>query len=345
MKKNYENFKFLILKSGFSEIKMFVVLLLLLPLMVLSGCEKDEVEELTDAKLVINEVYTFADETVKTNLDFIELYNHSNLARDIGGLILWESGGRDEYWAIPAGVKMAPRSFYVIECDKDLIDPINFAPWGLSKGPDEYIVLAFDDFTIIDSIKLPSMKVDESYGRKTDADEAWVIFSERTKGVSNNGKPERQPVTNTIGLTVNEVYTNNQKVPVKPYAGIDWIELHNSSNVAINIEGFKIEEDSGDPEKAWIVPSGFVVPANGFIVFDVVKDNPVDVGPSFGLGKSGDWVFLYDASGKLISEIEIPPFTDEEEYTAGRKPDGSNNIVVFTDATKGTSNNSAPVRP
>lgn len=315
-------------------------LFIMLTLVMLS-CEK----EYDDARLVINEVYTFADETDKSNLDFIEIYNHSIYEKDLSGLILWESGGREEHWKIPDGSIVEPNSFFVIECDKDLIDPVNFAPWGLSKGPDEYIVLADSSFVVMDSIKLPTMKRDESYGRKTDAGDTWVIFSERTKNASNNGKPERQLVTNTIGLTVNEVYSNDQKNPVNAWANVDWIELHNSSNVDIDLTGYKLEEDSGDPSKAYIIPAGFVVQAKGFKVFDVNKNNTPAQGPSFGLGKSGDWVFLTDPSGKLISEIIVPSFEDAEEFSAGRKPDGSSTIVTFTVPTKGTSNNNAPTKP
>jgi hypothetical protein len=316
-------------------------------LLALAACEKklNPVEPPKVDRLVINEVYTFADEKIKTNLDYIELYNQSDNEKKIGGMKLWESGGKERAFTIPAGKSMAANSFFIIECDKDQIDPINQAAWGLSKGADEWIVLADSGFAVLDSVKLPSLKVDESYGRKTDGADEWVIFSQRTKNASNNGKPLRQPVSNTIGLSVNEVFTNNQKAPVKPYAGVDWIELYNSSNSEINLEGYRLEDDSGDPAKAYTIPAGFVVPAQGFLVFDVKNSNTPAQGPVFGLGKGGDWVFIFNPAGTLMSEIEVPPLEDLEEYSCGRKPDGSTAIVLFTEATKGSSNNSAPVKP
>jgi len=327
---------------GMSYLVMSVTLISLLFI----GCAKDEnpIEVEKFDRLIINEIYTFADEKVKTNLDYIELFNQSDKERDISGFKLWESGGRVKAFTIPAGKKMAPNSFLTIECDKDLIDPINQAPWGLSKGADEYLVIGDVSFKLIDSVKLPSLKVDESYGRKTDGNNTWVIFSQRTKNASNNGKLERQPVTNTIGVSVNEVFTNNQKAPIKSYAVDDWIEIYNSSAVELNLEGFRLEDDSGDPAKAFTIPTGFKVPAKGFLIFDVKNTNITSTGPTFGLGKGGDWVFLFDKAGTLVSEIEIPPLEDLQEYTCGRKPDGSTTIVVFTDGTKGTSNNNAPVK-
>ena len=59
----------------------------------------------------------------------------------------------------------------------------------------------------------------------------------------------------------------------------------------------------------------------------------------FGLGKGGDWVFLYDASGRLIAEIEAPAFEDSEVYSVGRRTDGGDEIVVFTEVSKNSSNN------
>jgi len=330
-----------------SHFRSFSLLAAVVVFMVISaGCDKDDSNPVKPARvdrLVINEVYTYSDEKVKTNLDYIELYNQSEKERAIGGFKLWESGGRDEAFTIPEGKTMAPHSFFIIECDKDEIDPVNQAAWGLSKGPDEYVVLGDGAFAVIDSVKLPSLKVDESYGRKSDGADEWVIFSQRSKNASNNGKPLRQPVTNDIGLSVNEVFTNNQKVPVKPYAGDDWIELYNASSAEIDLAGFRLEDDSGDPEKAWLIPEGFKIEAGGFLVFDVRKDNTPAQGPLFGLGKGGDWVFLFDKAGKLISEIEIPPLEDLEEYSCGRRPDGASTIVLFSDATKGGSNNNAPL--
>lgn len=289
--------------------------------------------------LVINEVYTFSDQSSVNDLDYIELYNKSNQMIDLGGLKLWESGGRSEAWTFPQGTTIAAGGLLVVECDKEGLhnDPVNYPAWGLSKGPDEYIVIAGADMQAVDSIACPSLKQNESYGRVTDGAKKWQIFAQYTRNASNTGSA-RQPVTNDIGLYINEVFTNNQDAKTQSWDDTkDFIELYNSSSQAIDLSGFSINDDALDPEKKYTFPNGSSIPAKGFLTLDVFKKNPN--GPVFGLGKSGDWVFVYDKSGKLIAEIETPAFGDDEIYSTGRKTDGSDEIVVFTQVSKNGSNN------
>lgn len=289
--------------------------------------------------LVINEVYTFSDQSSIADLDYIELYNKSDKELDLSGLKLWESGGREESWSFPQGKKIAAKGLLVIECDKENYhgDPTNYPAWGLSKGPDEYIVIADAEMNVIDSIACPSLKQNESYGRVTNGAETWQIFAQYTRNTDNTGAA-RQPVTNAIGLYINEVFTNNQDNQTQTWDDTkDFIELFNSSDRAIDLSGFSINDDALDPEKKYTFPEGSSIAAKSFLTLDVYKKNPN--GPVFGLGKGGDWVFIYDKSGTLIAEIEAPAFKDNEIYSIGRKTDGGSEIVVFTEVSKNSSNN------
>ena len=289
--------------------------------------------------LVINEVYTFSDQSSVNDLDYIELYNKSDKELDLSGLKLWESGGREESWSFPQGKKIAAKSLLVIECDKESYhgDPTNYPAWGLSKGPDEYIVIADAEMNIIDSIACPSLKQNESYGRVTNGAATWQIFAQYTRDTDNTGSA-RQPVTNTIGLYVNEVFTNNQDSQTQSWDDTkDFIELYNSSDQAIDLSGFSINDDALDPEKKYTFPEGSSIAAKGFLTLDVYKKNPN--GPVFGLGKGGDWVFVYDKSGTLVAEIEAPAFEDDEVHSIGRETDGGSKIVIFTEVSKNGSNN------
>lgn len=304
-------------------------------------------------KVVINEVYTFSDQSTIADLDWIELYNTTDAEIDLGGLLLWESGGRAESWAIPAGKKLAAKSRLLIECDKYALhaSPTNYPAWGLSKGPDEYVVLASADFVQIDSVKCPSMNPSESYGRKTDGATQWQIFAQYTKGTANTGDARTEHV-NTVGLYINEVYTDNSTKTGITGAGwdpaVDFIELYNSTNSPIDISGWEIYDDTADDSKKYVVPAGTIVPAKGYLVYDVFKDNPN--GPQFGLGVGGDWVFIYKKAGRqdadLVDKIEIPglakdvtPQQRDMGYTYGRFTDGSSSLTFFKQASKGASNN------
>ena len=141
-------------------------------------------------QLFINEVYTFSDQSSIDDLDFIELYNAGSNTIDLSGLKMWESGGQEEAWTFPEGKKIAAGERLVIECDKEgyYNDPTNYPAWGLSKGPDEYIVLADADLNIIDEVHCPSLKQHESYGRLSDGSDQWVIFAQYSRGTANGGE-------------------------------------------------------------------------------------------------------------------------------------------------------------
>ncbi|HIW98027.1 MAG TPA: lamin tail domain-containing protein [Candidatus Tidjanibacter gallistercoris] len=288
--------------------------------------------------LFINEVYTYADGSREDDLDFIELYNAGESEIALAGLKLWESGGSAEAWTFPEDAVIAAGGFFVVVCDKDsewFADPVHYPVWGLSKGPDEYVTLADADMNEIDYVACPSMKRGESYGRVSDGAAQWQVFAAFTKGAPNEG-PARQPVTNTIGLWVNEVFSNNQDTAELPWnESVDFIEFYNSGDAAIDFGGYVIKDDKGADDESYTVPAGTMIPAGGFFTCNVYKDNPE--GPSFGLGKGGDWVFVYNPAGELVAELEVPAFADDEILSWGRMPDGGDALQKM-EPTKNRSN-------
>jgi len=122
----------------------------------------------------------------------------------------------------------------------------------------------------------------------------------------------------------------------------DWIEVYNLSAAPIDISGYKIYDGGGQsgskPKKEF--PAGTVIPANGFVV--IVTD---DADPSgFGLSSGGEEVWLEDASGVVIDDVVFPAMA-EVTYSYGRQPNGTANFFIFTEITKGTSNNNATILP
>ena len=331
--------------------KIFLALAALVAMVAVS-CVKDESQyvHMTDVKgVVINEVYTFSDQSSADNLDWVELYNTTDQDIDLTDVLMWEGGGQEEAWAFPKGSVIKAKGYFVVECDKYglLNDPQRYPAWGLSKGPDEIMVLANNDYKVIDEVALPSLNENETYGRVEDGASDWKIYKNGTKGAKNEG-PARDEFVNTTGLYINEVYTDNSDIFFGNGwdATVDFIEFYNSTDKDIDLGGYKVYDDKHEDETSFTFVAGTVVPAKGFLAVDVYKENAT--GPAFGLGAGGDWVFLYNASMEKVDEIEIPSITKEsgnrdKGYTYGRKPDGSSNLVWFTEATKGASNNNAPV--
>ena len=299
-------------------------------------------------KIVINEVYTFSDQSSVDDLDFIELYNKTDEPIQLGGMKLWESGGPEEAWTIPAGKYIEPYGRLVIEADKEGLyaDPVNYPSWGLSKGPGECVTLGDAQMNVIDYIALPSMNENESYGRKTDGDQTWQIFRQYTKGTANTGEA-RPEHTNTTGLFINEVYHDNQDEAVngQAWTTTDFIELYNANDTELDISGWEIYDDKGD--EAYVIPEGTVIQPRSFLTYDVFKENTD--GPTFGLGVGGDWVFIYKPNkSELVDSVEIPEFAKDsgmrgQGYTYGRLTDGGDELVIFSEGSKNASNNGRAV--
>jgi len=316
------------------------------------SCVKDDDSQprITDIQgVVINEVYTFSDQSEADDLDWIELYNTTDADIDLTGALMWEGGGAEECWTFPKGSVIEAKGYMVVECDKYGLfnDSEKYPAWGLSKGPDDFVVLANSDFSIVDEVALPSMNENESYGRVEDGAADWKIFRNGTKGTGNEG-PGRENFVNKSGLFINEVYTDNSDEFSAPGwdASVDFIEFYNATDQVIDITGYKIYDDKHEDKSSYAFPAGTIVPAKGFFTVDVYKENTS--GPSFGLGVGGDWVFLYDSTGEKVDEIEIPSLSKDSGlrdrgYTFGRKPDGSSDLFWFTTATKNSSNNDAEV--
>ena len=256
--------------------------------------------------VVINEVYTFSDEKNIDDLDYIELYNTSNEAVEVGGLLMWEGGGP-------------------------------YPSWGLSKN-DEQVVLADAQQNIIDEVTTPNLSENEAYGRKTDGASEWVIFSQLTPGETNDGTSEREEVVNTSGVYINEIFTNDQDEQTTDWDDTkDFVEFYNATDQDIDMAGFTIYDDKLEEDSKYTFPANTIIKAHSFLTFDVYKDNTD--GPALGLGKGGDAIYLYDADGKLVDRMETGKFEDDEIYSTGRKTDGGAEIVVFTEVSKNASNN------
>jgi hypothetical protein len=356
---NFYTLSFNFMEEYMKRSKMILTagIAVLLATIILYGCSNGNEDDSPGessliGKVVINEVYTYGDQSSIDDLDWVELYNTTGNEIDLGGLLIWESNGKDEAWTVPTGSKIGPNALLIFECDKDGLtgDSVNYMPWGLSKGPEEYVVLAYADMTEIDRVKLPSLNENESYGRINNGASEWQIFAQFTKETANTGSA-RAVHNNTTGIWVNEVYHDNTNVVLDLGwdTTTDFIELYNSNDFAVNVSGWEMLDDSNKAEEEkFVIPSETIIPAKGFLVYDVYKNNTE--GPLFGLGVGGDWIHLYKpgatpgAIRELADKIEIPGFTKEsglrdKGYTFGRYTDGSSQLTFFTEASKGSSNN------
>jgi hypothetical protein len=128
-------------------------------------------------------------------------------------------------------------------------------------------------------------------------------------------------VTGDEGVYINEIYAS----------GEDWIELYNSNSTTKDISGFKVYDDGANK---YSIPSGTVIPPNGFLVL-FCDDLNTGLHTNFKLSSSGETVYL-ESKTDLIDMVTYPALDNGQSY--GRYPDGSTTFAVSGSPTQGVSN-------
>jgi hypothetical protein len=121
--------------------------------------------------------------------DWIELYNGSDQALDMGGLYLTDDLSRPTKWRIPvdnvALTTIAPGQFLLIWADSDATDEGLHAGFSLSASGEEIGLYDRDGITQLDTVVYSEQTSDISYGRYPDGADLWQLMGQSTPGQSN----------------------------------------------------------------------------------------------------------------------------------------------------------------
>ncbi len=123
----------------------------------------------------------------------------------------------------------------------------------------------------------------------------------------------------------------------------DWIELHNTTNGAIDLGGYQLT-DSATSGNGWSFPSGVTIAANGYLVVFASGQNLVNTSldetgrfhADFKLNDAGEYLALKAVDGTVLHSYapEFPRLY--EGYTVGM--DALCNAVYFSNPTPGAAN-------
>ena len=147
-------------------------------------------------------------------------------------------------------------------------------------------------------------------------------------------------------VVINELLANS--VAGEP----DWIELHNTTNQAIDLGGWFLSDAADDLTK-YEIAAGIVLPAGGYLVFDQDHHfgNVGDPGchERFALSRDGETVYLHSGT-----QSELTGYSEQERFDAsdpdvslGRhlKSTGTYNFVALSAPTPGAANAAPQVGP
>jgi hypothetical protein len=278
-----------------------------------------------NAQAVMNEIYSRG--TVG-DPDWIELYNGSEAPIDLSGYKIYDIAGKNgtkPKKEIPAGTILPAYGFYIVLTEDGTTDASNF---GLSSTG-EWAWLENPAGQVIDSVAFSAMTEAQTYGRLPDGSANWQLLNYRSKGAPNSNQ---QP----ISVVMNEIFSEGTG------SATDWIEVYNKVSTPTDISGFLIYAGGGKagttPKK--VLPSGSIVPANGFLVIPTEgSGNPSD----FNLSASGEWVWFENASGAVIDSVAFPAMNSTQSFS--RMLDGAPSWRITGTITRGSSNNTHSIIP
>jgi hypothetical protein len=173
----------------------------------------------------------------------------------------------------------------------------------------------------------------------SDRQDKWYSWRTGTEYGGTPGAAGAGPA----GIVINEVLART----VAPVQLSDSIELHNTTETAIDIGGWYLSDSIDDP-LAFAIPAGTVVPAGGYVVFDADDFNGDNNPNGFGLSSNGDTVYLVQGSAAagvthFVDGVEFRAGLNGESY--GRVPNGSGRLVPLSSNSFGAANATPRVGP
>jgi hypothetical protein len=185
--------------------------------------------------LFINEIMSSNTNTIEDQPgeydDWFEIFNPGNEAVDIGGFYVTDDKNNPTKHQFPTGDSetiIPAGGFLLVWADEQIAQGALHANIKLSANG-EFLGLYADDAakTVIDSISFPAIQADNSYGRQTDGNSAFIIFpaGATTPGASNQtsgiGGPDKSKL-NVFPNPANDYFTVGNLTIVADYRIYDF---------------------------------------------------------------------------------------------------------------------------
>lgn len=307
--------------------------------------------------LLITEVMASNKTTIADNNgaynDYIEIYNGGSEAVNLAGYGLSDDAAKTLKWKFPE-VTIKPGAYLVLyasgqsELSTDLAAGAVHTNFRISSYQ-EIIIFANPQGLILDQVAVSEIPSDNAYSRILSGGaygSEWEISSLPTPGYSNDAAGYSQfEQMNQVALgdvVITEVMTSNASYLQEDDGGYyDWIELYNRSSQNVNLSGFGLTDDSGNPAK-WrfgdisLAPGQYMtILASGLAEDDNVKKKYIHT--NYKLSIDGEVLSLFDNSGKLLDRYNIR--TIPRGASVGRT-ETQNSLVYFKEPTPGAANSS-----
>ena len=142
-------------------------------------------------------------------------------------------------------------------------------------------------------------------------------------------------------IVINEYSASNYNSSTDNYGEYeDWIELYNTTGSPIDINGWYLSDKSGNPTK-WMVPSSFIIPANGLsLIYCSGRDELIggNAHANFKITQTTGNEVLMLSSAAAVFQDSIRVIANQKSHSRGRETNGGLTWSVFPTATPGANN-------
>lgn len=265
--------------------------------------------------LVINEIMPANSSTASDEYgefdDWVEIYNGTGNALNIGGYFLSDNHGNRTKYTFPDHV-MQHGDYVIVWCDNQPEQGIWHADFALSASGEE-IGLYNPDTVSVDYQRFGPVATNISRGRYPNGSGPFKILIPTFDG----------PNVNSVdpGVVINEYQSVNESTAQDQWGGFDdWIELYNNSANPIDLTGYFLSDKIGTPT-LFAFPDTVLQPDDYIIVW---CDNGLfepGLHANFKLGSEGDDIIFSDPDTNTVDYVRFGIITPDE--TEGRYPNGT----------------------
>lgn len=243
--------------------------------------------------------------------DWIEIENYGNAPVSLKGVTLAMDKKVNKLLVFP-DVTLNAGEYLLVYADGETSaskDGVLHAPFKLSASGGNTLFLISADDALLDCVEPPEMESDCSYSR---IGGEWEICLIATPGAANQASASSNAIEVEVragAVEISEVMSaNSVYFPDENGECSDYIELHNTSDSPVNLEGYHLSDNAAQLNK-WTLPA-VSLPVDGYLAIHCSgydrKDDPAHLHASFRLSSGGERLFLSDPSGTAISTVSVP---------------------------------------
>ena len=283
--------------------------------------------------------------------DWIEIYNSGSEPKNLDQYWLSDKDDNPFKWRFPEVVLEAGEYLVVFASGKDRRDPQGIYLHTNFRLNDRNDTLMFStpEGKLIDEIVIRNMAADASYGRDPEDIDKWLYYPTPTPGEENYTQGVEylsgKKLVENHSLHINEVMALNLKTIADEDGDYpDWIEIYNSGDSPVNLEGFGLSDKTDQPFR-WVFPEITIEPEEYLLVFASGKDRTSPesgrLHANFRIHITGEPVVLTSPTGEVIDELHTGKLLPD--VSVGRHPDGEAGKVFFKEPTPGAANLTVPL--